>query len=140
MAGQFGVQRGGAGSAGFYMYTEGLEELVRQLRAQGDADMDEVEDALWDALDRYILQPSLPICPIKTGRLRHSGYVNVARSGRWKIEGVVGFDTDYALYVHENPDAYHKPPTRWKWLEETFALNSGKVLAEVEEKVKAASS
>jgi hypothetical protein len=34
-----------------------------------------------------------------------------------RVSGSVGYDTDYARFVHENPYAYHAPPTQWKFLE-----------------------
>lgn len=34
------------------------------------------------------------------------------------VDVVVGYDKDYAIYVHENLEAFHKPPTQAKFLEQ----------------------
>ena len=50
------------------------------------------------------------------GQLRASGHVQrPERQGR-HISVVLAFGTDYAIYVHENPDAFH-PVGQWKFLE-----------------------
>jgi hypothetical protein len=37
--------------------------------------------------------------------------------GRKEMKLQVGYEAPYAVYVHENLEAYHKPPTRAKYLE-----------------------
>lgn len=135
MAGTYGVRVGGESDAAFYMVVGGLRELQRGLREEFDDVMDDLEAALWDGLEREILRPANVICPKDTGLLVSTGYVNVQRK-RGRISGMVGYDTDYAIYVHENPDARHKPPTRWKWLEETLVLNADRLLDRVEADVR----
>lgn len=39
----------------------------------------------------------------------------------------VGYKAPYAIYVHENLAAYHKPPTKAKFLEGPFRENRGRV-------------
>lgn len=51
--------------------------------------------------------------PVDTGRLRNSAYIKKYEDGF-----VVGFDTPYAIYVHEIGKNEHKYPTRYKFLED----------------------
>lgn len=57
---------------------------------------------------------SMLIVPVDTGRLSSSAFVRVV--GPLSVE--VGYSTEYAVKVHENPFSYHKSPTRYKYLEE----------------------
>lgn len=53
--------------------------------------------------------------PQKTGNLLKSFY----RSGN-----TLGFLVPYAVYVHENSNALHKPPTRYKFLEDAAIMGA----------------
>lgn len=50
------------------------------------------------------------------GQLRASGTVHPAFREGDNIVVIVSFGTDYAIYVHENPDAYH-PVGEYKYAE-----------------------
>jgi hypothetical protein len=74
---------------------------------------------------RQALMPTLSkakrYCPYKTGDLRNSGYVEVARTGRLgSYEAEIGFGRggfpSYTIFVHEMP-YQHAAPTRWKFLQ-----------------------
>jgi hypothetical protein len=49
---------------------------------------------------------------------------------------IVGYTADYAIYVHENKKAYHKPPTSAKFLEIPFREMQPKVSILVKEGLK----
>lgn len=53
-------------------------------------------------LQRY----SLPLVPVQLGPLRASSSVNVTGSGFQTVVHT-SYGTEYAVYVHENPDAAH---------------------------------
>jgi hypothetical protein len=53
--------------------------------------------------------------PVDTGNLLKSFY----RSG-----SSLGFTAPYAVYVHENSNALHKPPTRYKFLEDAAIMGA----------------
>src|SRR5690606_17248765 len=55
--------------------------------------------------------------PVEFGNLRASGFVQQPRreDGR-RIFVELVYGTDYAVYVHEDPDAFHKVG-QWKYLE-----------------------
>jgi hypothetical protein len=63
---------------------------------------------------------SVRITPIQTGALRASGHVEppeIDPAGATVSFGYGGASAPYAVYVHENLSAYHKPPTMAKFLE-----------------------
>jgi len=65
-----------------------------------------------------IIKPSVRECPVKTGVLRASVFIDdpVVRDGNLSIG--FGYTRYYSVYVHENLDSYHKPPTKAKFLED----------------------
>lgn len=97
----------------------GARELQRKLEdwsRAGNGLNEEVEDAMQDAMEKVKVD-SQALCPIDTGRLRESASVAVYRHRNGALHASVSYDTPYAVYVHENPDAYHKAPTTFKFLE-----------------------
>lgn len=70
-------------------------------------------------------------CPIQTGALRESAYLE-AKLGGQGVEAEIGFarggTPDYAVIVHENPAAYHKPPTQAKFLERAVNETAGNIV------------
>jgi hypothetical protein len=84
-------------------------------RVAGDVDEEMYEEM---AAELYAVRDeSLRLCPIDTGLLRSTIYVYVRKFSGGSMAGQISYNTPYAVYVHENPDAYHKPPTQWKFLE-----------------------
>ncbi len=68
----------------------------------------EVEEAMTE---------SRRLVPVDTQRLRSTAFVKgPTRSALGGFEILAGYDTDYAVFVHEVP-ARHDPPTRDRFLE-----------------------
>lgn len=68
-----------------------------------------------------LLAEALPLTPIDLGPLRASGAVSepeISGTGILVEVGFGGAATDYAIYVHENLEARHNPPTQAKFLEQ----------------------
>lgn len=65
----------------------------------------------------YLLKKSKEVCPIKTGKLRRSGYSKVSnKKGELLVE--VGYKAEYAFTVHELPQSSIRTPgTTNKYLE-----------------------
>jgi hypothetical protein len=71
------------------------------------------------------LQPtfkkSQEYCPKKTGALVDSGYLEItsldSRNPRVEMGYGLGGSPPYAVYVHEQVNFFHAPPTRAKWLQ-----------------------
>lgn len=60
---------------------------------------------------------------LNANRLLHKLQSKIARASKdARGSVVVGYDTEYAVYVHENLMAYHKPPTQAKYLEQPARL------------------
>lgn len=130
------VTAGGVSGRAFSIRILNLKEVMQDLEEELDDVVDDVEEALTPAMEKWIKQPSQQICPIDTGALRKSAYVSVTRRGKYGIDAIAGYDTEYAIYVHERLDAYHAPPTRAKFLEETIAKNGDRMIEDVEKRVR----
>lgn len=128
---RFPGRGGDTGKRAFSFQITNLNGWLRSMEREFYEALDEAEPALEKSLKQHVVKPSLHICPIDTGALRTSVWVSVMRVAGGRLQAHVGYDTDYALYVHEDPDAAHAPPTRWKFLEEPFVVNAPKVALDV---------
>jgi tetrahydromethanopterin S-methyltransferase subunit B len=117
-----GVVAGGESGKAFSMRLLNLDDIVAYLEEEIEDVVDDLEEVLTPALTDLVMIPSQKIVPVDTGALHDSAFVSVVRAGKWRIVAVVGYDTPYAIYVHEIP-ARHDPPTSWKFLEIAFAQN-----------------
>jgi len=76
-------------------------------------------EALQGAL-QPIYDRSQELVPVRTGELKASGYLEVRTSGD-KIDAEVGYGRGgvpiYAVFVHENLEMFHEPPTQAKFLQ-----------------------
>jgi len=105
----------------YSIIVKGREEVVRSLREMAGNIPEAARRALWTGGSKMMNQ-SKKWCPVDTGILRASGAVSVPARGGIAVS--LGYYTDYAIYVHENMNAYHNPPTKAKFLED--AVNAGK--------------
>jgi len=74
-------------------------------------------------------------CPIRTGELRRSGYLEVRKLGVLRgYQAEIGYGRGglppYAVLVHEMP-VYHRPPTRWKWLQAAIQEDAAEIQARI---------
>lgn len=67
-----------------------------------------------------ILKTAKRYVPVDTGRLRDSGYKKVEKTTT-AIKCRIGFNTAYAVYVHEDLSKQHMAPTQAKFLERAVA-------------------
>lgn len=56
----------------------------------------------------FLQRESQKIVPVDTGNLKNSAYTRKTGSG-FSTTVNVGYTAEYAIYVHENLDAKHKP-------------------------------
>ena len=95
----------------------GLDECVRNLEAKGWNAWEEVTREFWLECQE-ILRESMEIVPVDTGRLRATApIVSHLEKNDTLATAILGYGTDYGIYVHENLMPYHKAPTRAKFLE-----------------------
>lgn len=91
-------------------------------------------DILQEALEPT-MELSLELVPRKTHRLANSAYLQVGRfRGKATVEMgyAKGGDPDYAVFVHENLDVYHAPPTQAKFLQHALEVDA----SNIEERIK----
>lgn len=55
----------------------------------------------------YVKKESQKLCPVDTGRLKKSARIGQEGKGM-KTEVFVTYNTEYAVYVHEMVDVYHR--------------------------------
>jgi len=94
-----------------------------------------VKRALENVVEDTIMAESAGEVPVRTGQLRRSGTVEDATFGKGRISITFGYNTEYAVRVHEDLKMRHKPPTKAKYLEDPVKRHipdlAQKVLAEV---------
>lgn len=76
-----------------------------------------------------LLALSQRVVPVDTGNLKGSGFVRKQGSG-FSTECMVGYSTDYAVFVHENLEARHAPGTYAKFVERPMRENA-RLLGEI---------
>ncbi len=64
----------------------------------------------------YLQRQSQMIVPVDTGALRNSAFTRAAFAYNVCVV-TVGYTVNYAIYVHEDPDATHAPGKQYKFLE-----------------------
>jgi cystathionine beta-lyase family protein involved in aluminum resistance len=83
---------------------EGVKELLRAFKAEKKR-VKAMNRGLVKA-GTFLLGKSMELVPVHTGVLRNSGsIIKEGRGGAFAV--LVGYYTDYAVYVHENLDALH---------------------------------
>jgi hypothetical protein len=96
------------------MKWSGTDEFTRWLNDTPADTMRAVEGALFTEAE-VMMGVSKRRTPVDTGRLRSTGHVKPPQTRGGKTEVVLGYGTDYAIYVHERP-ARH-PVGQAKYLE-----------------------
>lgn len=98
-----------------------------------EANMKLFEDAISNAVKdvaNELMQDSKMQTPIDTKRLHDSAKVDSK-----ELEATVSFDTDYAVYVHENLNSRH-PIGNSKFLEKPLDENKEKYIVKMAEIIK----
>lgn len=104
-----------------------LEDLVNQIvRSLGES----APLVAYNALVPTINKATNVYCPIDTGELRASAYLEIVPN-RTRPVVEIGFARGgtpvYAVIVHENLIFHHEPPTRAKFLEEAVYEDIGDI-------------
>jgi hypothetical protein len=111
---------------------EGIRLQWRTILANINKALDGTVGATPDALMYAVLpifEKSQHYCPVKTGRLKRSGFCRQkAAAGRSQAKVEIGYaeggDPHYAFIVHEDMTARHEGDTRAKFLQS--AIDEGK--------------
>lgn len=104
-------------------YAESMRASTRELEDILLKLLKDVEEQSADIM-LNALQPTFELsqvyCPVDTGDLLASGYLEVTQyrsNPRVEMGYARGGNPSYAVVVHEDPQFYHKLPTRYKWLQ-----------------------
>lgn len=76
----------------------------------------------------FLQRESQKVVPVDTGKLRASAYTRAEGLGLQTVVRV-GYTAEYAIYVHENLNARHKPGKIAKFLEKPARENKDKIKA-----------
>lgn len=128
----------GAGDAGFAMGVtaiQGLNTIVTRFNNF----CEELQERILPSEMKGALQPTLDLsnhyCPIDTGELRRSGYIDARRNRRMGVSAELGYGlggmAPYAVFVHENPFFYHEPPTQYKFLQRAMDEDESHLLGRI---------
>lgn len=100
----------------------GKEKLNRALRRLARRSPQKLGAALF-VEGELIMTASKRIVPVDLGALRASGIVRKPDVSTKRVTVTLAYGgtaAPYAVIVHENPNAMHNAPTRFKYLEEPF--------------------
>jgi hypothetical protein len=82
-----------------------------------------------------IMSESQERCPVLTGTLRRSGTVQTNTENINEVEVELGYNTEYAIYVHENLEARH-PVGEAKFLENPVNEHAKTIASDICKRVK----
>jgi len=85
---------------------EGKKEFDRNLDKWADRGWDAAKQAMLDGAND-IISKSVKECPVDTGTLRRSHTVEETKDDADEYRVALGYNTDYAVKVHENLQATH---------------------------------
>lgn len=117
------------------MMNEQVNVLVREIQSIFDQIGEVSEEIMIDALTPTFQVARDVYCPMDTGDLRNSGYLEgtgTAKAPRVEIGFARGGEPRYAVYVHEMVGQYHKPPTQAKFLQRAVLEDLGGIFERVQ--------
>jgi len=95
---------------------KGLAKLQQKLKAQTAQNVKKLARGLYRA-GRHLQACSMDIVPVDTGNLKNSADTSPPKIAGTTVQVRVYYTANYALYVHENLNARHKPGKQAKFLE-----------------------
>lgn len=104
----------------------GVKEIKQRLRKAHVSLGSSVEKGLTKA-GLFVQRASMAIVPIEFGILKNSAGTKIIGKG-WDTDVVVYYTASYAVYVHENKKAKHKPGKKAKFLEGPARENRERIL------------
>ncbi|MCK9310675.1 MAG: HK97 gp10 family phage protein [Bacteroidales bacterium] len=113
---------------GYEQVRSKLQKLPDSLAKAGQEGLHEVGQKIFDQARDSV--------PVDTGALKGSGKMDESISGN-KVKIIIGFYTEYAVYVHEIL-SYHHPHGKAKYLEDPFNSNISNIETTIASKMKGA--
>lgn len=112
---------------------QGVSNLISKLKQKSDQFAKGTERGVIKA-GLFLQRQSQLVVPVDTGNLRAGAFTRKeAGTSGFKTVVAVGYVAAYAIYVHENLDARHKPGKIAKFLERPFRENKAKLLQIIKE-------
>lgn len=106
--------------AGYVSYMRGQFKEIEQDFADFIGAINGVAPQAVEKALKEIFDLSQVYVPVDTAKLKRSGFVEVRQTSKG-VTGSVGYAKGgvphYAVFVHENLEVFHKPPTQAKFLE-----------------------
>jgi len=96
----------------------GVSQAIKAMRQRAKDDTVKIADGLEKAA-KMVYTRAQKYVPVDTGALRESGRVETNNKAGLAAESYVSYGGEaapYALWVHENLEATHAPPTCARWL------------------------
>ena len=108
------------------LYITGMDKVLRNMKKASKGYEAKFERGLKKA-GLFVQRESMRIVPVDTANLKGGAFTrNVGGKGA-KTDVVVGYVADYAVHVHENLDAKHKPGKQAKYLESVMRKERNKI-------------
>lgn len=108
---------------------QGVAKLVRQLETHSKNAGKGMRKGLYRG-GLLLQRESMKIVPVDLGFLRASAQTRLIGSGL-RSEVLVGYTSEYAIYVHENLEARHKPGKQAKYLEQPLRDHHKAIVDEI---------
>ncbi len=126
-------------------FTRQVRDAMKLVVAEVQAWANHMNGASAEVL-AYALEPAFELSqvyvPVRKGDLKRSGYLET-RTFRGRAVADIGYSRGgiphYGVYVHENLDVYHAPPTQAKFLERAILESENDIVARIREGLKQAS-
>jgi hypothetical protein len=115
------------------MTVQGIKEIKRAFAARKRRHAKGLRKGLYRA-GLFLQRESQKIVPIELGVLRNSANTRMEGTGH-NSAAVVSYGTNYAVYVHEDLEARHKPGKQAKFLEQPLREKRDRIGAIVIEAV-----
>lgn len=112
----------------------GVGRLVRALNTNQKKHQKGMKRGLYRG-GLYLQRESQKIVPVDKNVLRNSANTRVEGSG-FTLACYVSYSTDYAIHVHENLEAQHKPGKQAKYLEEPLRTKREHIRREIRDGAK----
>ena len=106
----------------------GVNKVLGKLKATSTVLSVEVGARLMMA-GLFVQRESMKIVPVDTGNLKGTASTRNVGGIGWATDIVVAYSAEYAVMVHENLTARHKPGKRAKFLESIIREKRKEILA-----------
>lgn len=90
------------------------------------------KEAMLDALE-FLKDESNKRVPHDEGILEASGDLMIDSD---KAEGIIFYDTPYAIRLHEHPEYHFQKGREGKWLKNTFDIHGDKAIRYIQKRIK----